>query len=542
MEQCSSLKQAEQLKKELLECRVKKAERVLEICLMLEDYACRANDKNLLGFVFFYRGEAYYILNDVEAMFESMTRSVEYLSDTQQWELLARAYNMMAITSINRGHAPVAVDYYLAALKCAKEHEIDFIICSIHINLGYLYMQNGIYEEAQLHFEEAYEIYAGSEDKEAQIGRLNMIYTNLVSCHMRSGNMEQAGVYMNRLLTECSPYFNNMDYVYVGCMAARYYHMCKEYVRRDEVISDILSRMGEQLPILDLIDDLYSLCELALEIANYEAFLRIMEKLEPVVSQTRLINLDKKLLTLKIRYYELVGDREQYLQAACRFYKLALQLEEESQEMIANMIHVRTALERAQESKKQMEEMNVLLTQRSETDSLTGLANRYRMTDMFKKLMNVCRDAGLLLAVEILDIDYFKQYNDNYGHQAGDECIRSVSSVIKGMQNEQIFCARYGGDEFIIIYGGFSEQEILQKSLKLRKDIIDLKLVHSYSKEFPIVTVSQGICLAVPAEENKELDFLHRADEYLYKVKRNGRSHVCAGNLKGECRILKDEE
>lgn len=286
---------------------------------------------------------------------------------------------------------------------------------------------------------------------------------------------------------------------------------------------------------------MYSLCELALEIKNYEAFLQIVEQLEPVVSHTKLINLDKKLLELKLRYYEKVGDEEKYLYAAGRFFKLVLQMEEESQAMIANMIHVRTALERAQESRKQMEEMNVILMQKSETDSLTGLANRYRMTNMFKQMMDECKDAKELLAVEILDIDYFKQYNDNYGHQAGDECIRKVSSVIKAMQNDHIFCARYGGDEFIIIYSGFEEEEVLAKSLKLRKDIVDLNIVHSYSKALPIVTVSQGICMAVSAEENKGLDFLHMADEYLYKVKRGCRSHVCVGNLKGEWHILNAE-
>lgn len=150
-----------------------------------------------------YRGEAYYILNDVEAMFENMTKSVGYLSDTQQWGLLARAYNMMAITSINRGHAPVAVDYYVAALKCAKEHEIHSIICSIHINLGYLYMQNGIYDEGQRHFCDAYEIYSKSADKEAQIGRLNMIYTNLVTCHMLQGDMEHAKEYTSMICIRC---------------------------------------------------------------------------------------------------------------------------------------------------------------------------------------------------------------------------------------------------------------------------------------------------------------------------------------------------
>lgn len=541
MKTCNTPTQVAQLKKELFESRLENPNYVLEICSLLEDYAGRFGDNSLLGFTYFYRGEAYYILNKTEFMFRYMTKAIPYLSDTAQWELLARVYNMMAIVSINRGHAPVAVDYYLTALKCAKEHNIDSIICSIHINLGYLYMQNAVYDEGQQHFEEAYKIYLQSSDKEAQIGRLNMIYTNLITCHMLQSDMDTASHYLERLMTECSPHFNNMDYVYVGCMTARYYHLCKDYAKRDETIEDILSRLKEPLPILDLFDDLYALCLLTLEIENYNAFLQILNELEPEVYHTGMRNLERKILELKIQYYRKKRETDNYLLATARLYTFSTTMEKENALMISNMIHVRTALEHARENQKKIEKENAILTRKSETDSLTGLANRYRMTDVFQQMLDNCRENRKTLSVEILDIDYFKEYNDNYGHQAGDECIRKVAGIINEMQGDTVFCARYGGDEFIIIYDGLEKEEVLERAKKLRNDIIAQNITHEFSKSAPFVTVSQGICHAVPTPGNKNWDFLHVADEYLYMVKKQERNSICFGNLKRTDYILTTE-
>ncbi len=539
MEICNNSAQAEKLKEEIQKSRSGDLRHVIELCDVLEDYARRTEDNGLLGYAFFYKGEAHYILNEAGEMFTCMAQSVTYLAETGQWNLLARAYNMMAITSINRGQAPVAVDYYLTALKYANEHGAKAIISSIHINLGYLYMQNGVYAEAKTHLEEAHKLYCGLADKKPHIGKLTMIYTNLVTCYMLTHDMEKASYYMGRLERECRPYFTHMDQVYVGCMEARFYHIKGDFAKRDETIRMIIHGFKEgRIPLLDLFDDLYSLCELALEIKDYDVFLQIINELEPVVSHTGLLNLDRKVQELKIGYYAISGQEQEYLRATARYFKLSQRMDTESKKMIANMIQVRTSLEKVRESKQRVEEMNALLTEKSETDALTGLANRYRMTDIFQQMMDECREEQKPLSVEILDIDYFKEYNDNYGHQAGDECIRRVAELIKGMQSEQVFCARYGGDEFIIIYKGLEDTQVLEQAQRLRENIMALSIEHAYSKALPIVTISQGICQSVPVEENKSWDFLHVADEYLYKVKKSRRNDICAGSIKGECRIL----
>ena len=181
---------------------------------------------------------------------------------------------------------------------------------------------------------------------------------------------------------------------------------------------------------------------------------------------------------------------------------------------------------------EQVKKQNALLVEKSETDALTGLPNRYRLTDYSQKLMDEAFCEQVPYAIAILDIDYFKEYNDNYGHQAGDECIKQVANQLIQMQCDHIFCARYGGDEFIIVYKGLSKDEVLLKARQLKNDITDLGLKHEYSKSAPIVTISQGICIAVPSEVNRGWDFLHLADNYLYHVKRKCRNAIGIGDLK----------
>ena len=191
--------------------------------------------------------------------------------------------------------------------------------------------------------------------------------------------------------------------------------------------------------------DLYEFSQLLLEIGNDDAFLRVMEILEPLTWQSKIVNLQRQIISLKIKFYRMHKDNDAYLEAAGQYYELSEIMEKEKQAMIANMLDVWESLERANKKRREMEEANIRLLEKSETDALTRLANRFRLNDYLDQVFEKALSEQTPLAMEILDIDYFKQYNDNYGHQAGDECIKRIAKQLELMQNDMIFCARYGG-------------------------------------------------------------------------------------------------
>ena len=242
------------------------------------------------------------------------------------------------------------------------------------------------------------------------------------------------------------------------------------------------------------------------------------------------------MLSLKMKYYNKSGQEAAYLKTAVQFYEKTEIADKESKSMITNMLYVRSALEHANEKRINLEQINQELMKKAETDPLTGLMNRYRFTDYSEKIVESCYEKNIPLAFEILDIDYFKQYNDHYGHQAGDECIKKVASLIKKMQNDQIFCARYGGDEFIIIYSGLSAQQVYDKATRFKEAVMELGITHGESQAADIVTVSQGICFDVPKYGNKSWDFLHAADMLLYRVKKKKRNEILIGDIYEEPR------
>lgn len=168
MESSKAAEQLENWKQEVLTYWVKDPRRAIKACTEIANYAQKDKDFENLAFAYFYSGECHYALNEINSMIEQMTNAIVYLSISHLWKLLARAQNLLAITMTQKGNISVALDYYLAGIKNCREHNVTTMICSIHINLGFLYLKSGVHKEAQRCFEEAYEFYQEMTEDERQ--------------------------------------------------------------------------------------------------------------------------------------------------------------------------------------------------------------------------------------------------------------------------------------------------------------------------------------------------------------------------------------
>ena len=170
---------------------------------------------------------------------------------------------------------------------------------------------------------------------------------------------------------------------------------------------------------------------------------------------------------------------------------------------------------------KENEELRI----KSETDQLTGLANRFGLNHFGDELFDACAREKRPLALGVMDIDYFKLYNDNYGHQEGDECISKVARILHEVQVPgKILAARYGGDEFIVLASDMDQNDLLQLADRIRNGVMAMDIPHAYSKTIPLVTVSQGYYVAVPEEGQSLSFFLSMADRVMYEVKNGTRN------------------
>ncbi len=163
------------------------------------------------------------------------------------------------------------------------------------------------------------------------------------------------------------------------------------------------------------------------------------------------------------------------------------------------------------------------------TDELTGVYNRRFFDENFALVLQRARRNGEALSLFMIDIDYFKQYNDYYGHMAGDRVLKRVATALAAQRRSSadVF-ARYGGEEFIMLIAGVEAATAGEIAERLRASVQALAEPHARSHEAGCVTVSIGVCTAVPQEEADGRSLMSAADAALYRVKQEGRNRVMA--------------
>ena len=177
-----------------------------------------------------------------------------------------------------------------------------------------------------------------------------------------------------------------------------------------------------------------------------------------------------------------------------------------------------------------LEELNIDLQNLADLDGLTGIANRRRGDAYLQEVWLRSRREELAITVIMLDVDHFKMYNDNYGHQAGDACLKKVADILQ----EKLYrvgdlVSRYGGEEFLIILPNTEFDGAQALGQKLCTAVESLAIEHNYSSTSSIVTVSAGVATAVPTKSQRSSieNLVHAADMALFKAKQAGRNQVC---------------
>ena len=160
-------------------------------------------------------------------------------------------------------------------------------------------------------------------------------------------------------------------------------------------------------------------------------------------------------------------------------------------------------------------------------DPLTGLANRRQMDEVLdREYRRACR-SGQPLSIVLMDIDAFKQYNDSYGHQAGDQCLIAVAKCLQAnLKRSSDFVARYGGEEFLLILPETNLDGAMVIAGQMRRSVEALQIVHGGSSHNGVITISQGVA-SYPSKSGTTInDLVAKADIALYAAKRAGRNRV----------------
>ncbi|WP_045858352.1 response regulator [Teredinibacter purpureus] len=197
------------------------------------------------------------------------------------------------------------------------------------------------------------------------------------------------------------------------------------------------------------------------------------------------------------------------------------------------------AMERIVDMRNKLNQANEELTFLSEKDSLSGLYNRRTFDMKAEEHWKLATRSQEPVSLLLLDIDHFKLYNDEYGHQSGDECIRLISTALRRCLNRPgDIVARYGGEEFIALLPNTPEAGALHVAEHVRKTIEALHIKHRGSRESDRVTVSVGLSLANFTTGTSLSHQISLADKALYKSKRRGRNQVTLSAYTPDASVL----
>ncbi|MDJ0519901.1 MAG: diguanylate cyclase [Trichodesmium sp. MO_231.B1] len=211
------------------------------------------------------------------------------------------------------------------------------------------------------------------------------------------------------------------------------------------------------------------------------------------------------------------------------FHKICRCLDQNSMQLVNGVATQLGGLIQRKKAEIALKKANQDLQVIASLDSLTSLANRRKFDEYFHQKWEQLRQDKQPLSLIICDVDYFKYYNDYYGHPEGDQCLKKVAQAISKVVifPTDLVC-RYGGEEFGIILPNTNLDEALRRAELIRREIKNLQISHAYSKTSPYVTVSLGVSSIIPNFQLSPRTLLIDADQSLYKAKEQGRNCVVA--------------
>jgi len=197
------------------------------------------------------------------------------------------------------------------------------------------------------------------------------------------------------------------------------------------------------------------------------------------------------------------------------------------------------AMERIADMRNQLNHLNTELEALSQLDSLTQIYNRRTFNELAQQQWLTAVRQNQPMSVLMIDVDHFKPFNDNYGHPAGDECLKKISHTIKGcMHRPGDLLGRYGGEEFVVLLPETDNPGALRVAEYINKAIVTLGLRHAFSSTGNVVTVSIGGSTCLHTSHHSLEELIKSADRALYNAKNSGRNRALVDELASHKTVL----
>ena len=494
----------------------------LDLIHKIKAMGMRRKDNALTGYAYYrYAYYYYFTKRDIPKFRKYVQEAVYYLLRSDDKEYLGGTYQLLAYDAQDMGCYDVAYAYFMIAVRASEQKEGIALPGLIEASAGRLLIELGEYKKGRRQQKSAIRRLKAFEDMHTFHYNMILTYADIALASFKLNDAEE----VERALALVEEHYEASDKKEKRLSRNHYYLTGIYYAliaENDTLLEEKvhgLVKHWKSVPENELYDFLYEIETLC----DYMLAHDYIRQVEQILNVTAGIGRDENLAivlryaTLQVAYYEKTHDLKRLKESLRYQQEIRKRKDAEVATSVRFAMEFTDMVERIAAERKKAEEENIALQKQANTDALTGLPNRNAMTGYLQQKLEEAEKAGTRFGIGIIDVDRFKEYNDTYGHQAGDECLRKIGGILLDFNEDpRVFCARYGGDEFVVGYFGLTTAAIRKIDRAMRDRVLALEVG---AADAP-VEISQGICNRVPDGRMKLWDYLTLADKELYRIKK----------------------
>lgn len=499
--------------------RLSDAEQTMTYCTELSEYAEAHHDVTLLGACHHYLGEQAFLHLQYNAAITELKLAMLYLEHSDSPRLFVSSCTVLGNLYYQNASYETCTDYYLRALRFATEHHF-YVDCGIaRHNIAEVYNTLRDYPCALNYLQDSWEDLSHPDDypffqRHCQISNRLLTASVLLSLN-QPDEVRQCLCQADALLSEQNDSSWDMTTYYI--VQTKYALQTGSFSAASDSLEHLCDAFSHSPLRAENAPSVVRLGEFLL--AGYD--LSFLHKLDPLFDQILHSDCSPacQLAVLKLRWKSSsLTDPDRIRALGDQLISLLDQNDASSRQAKCESIH------HLSERNRQFHDAQKWMMMANK-DTLTNLWNRRHFQTLFQEKQLFARNHNLPLAVGLLDVDQFKEYNDNYGHLSGDEILRRLTEIFLEFASSKLQFGRYGGDEFMFLAVGITPEALDTIFRQLYDRLAELALPHLHSSVASIVTISAGAAF-LPPEGKSFDDYLSAADTLLYEAKRTGKNRI----------------
>lgn len=521
---------ANEIKSKILECKTKDKEHIPAYCDILLEHAFAHQNHEDIAYAYLMMADySYYVKRDMNDLDLYLDKAKAYLTMESSYNVILY-YTLKAMNNDATYDLLSRLDAYLEIIHHGNIIKDELNVVTANGNIAELFHLCHDYQTALTYGITVYEQYIKLPN--ARDVNKTILLTNIVEASCYINDEAKAYSYIKELEKIPDTFVHYQ--LYLNICYLRYYSM-KQFVEDTLRVEQILLT---QLKSIDASRDTKYECfmmmiEAMLNIRAAKEMEELILYIETIFNDSD-VNRWLQIQKMRIEYYALMKDQEALRSQYQRYVQTYERVEKANQETKIKGVRANIEIQKIIQQEETLLVNNRNLETESMIDMMTKLYNRRYFNDTLSKLQD---DETLqYLGFAIFDVDYFKEYNDVYGHLKGDQVLINVGEILNNTRDDRVIPCRFGGDEFICIYINMKDEEIEDYIMKVMKQLHDTAIPHMSSKCTNIVTLSIGYGTEHVDENFNQNQLLEKIDQALYGSKRKGRDTYTKIRMAGDPR------